>query len=79
VEHGGGILKTTLAVGDVPQVLAAGRLMLQARWPNANADDLLGITRGKAGPGTDYDGVDATGRPAGDLTGATILIWPGRA
>lgn len=78
VKHERGIIKTRITHNKVPQVLAAGRLMLQARWPNANAKDLLGIERGKTGLGTDYEGIVSSTLPAGDLRGATILLWPGR-
>ena len=77
--HDGQILKTKLEVKTVPQILAGERLMLQARWPNANPENLLEIERGEAGPGTDYEGVVAPLRLPGDLRGATVLLWPGRA
>ena len=79
VEQENGIIRTTLSFNQIPQVLAAGNLMLQARWPNAASENLLGIERGEAGPGTDYEGLVAPVRPPGDLRGATILLWPGRA
>ncbi|MCH1440951.1 MAG: right-handed parallel beta-helix repeat-containing protein [Rubripirellula sp.] len=79
VEHDEEILKTKIRFKSIPQILARERLMLQARWPNAHADNLLEIERGKAAPGTDYEGVVAPLRPSGDLRGATILLWPGHA
>ena len=79
VKHQGDVIKTKIPFNTVHQVLASGQLMLQARWPNANVENLLGIERGEAGPGTDYDGIVISERPSGDLRGATILLWPGRA
>lgn len=78
VEHQRGIIKTRIAHNKVAQVFAAGQLMLEARWPNADAKDLLGIKRGQTEPGTDYEGIVASELPSGDLLGARILLWPGR-
>lgn len=76
--HEGGILKAKIPVNHVPQVLAGRRMMLEARWPNANTDEWLAYERAAAEPGTDYEGIVASGLPTGELRGAKILLWPGR-
>ena len=36
-------------------------MMLEARWPNANTDEWLAYERAAAEPGTDYEGIVASG------------------
>jgi hypothetical protein len=60
------------------QLFANGDALNEARWPNADPDDLVHMPRATAGIGTDTSGLVATGAPAGDWTGAMIFVIPGQ-
>ena len=74
--HEGRIFRASTARQFI-QLFADGQMMLQARWPNSPLDDLMAMTRAKAGKGTDYDSLADPELPQGDWEGAQVLIWPG--
>lgn len=59
------------------QLLADGKLLPEARWPNSPPGDLMGYARAAAGAGTDKTTLADPALPPGDWNGATVLLWPG--
>jgi hypothetical protein len=59
------------------QLFSDGKMLLEGRWPNADANDLLGYPRATAGPGTDKVTLADPHLPPGDWNNALVLIWPG--
>jgi hypothetical protein len=59
------------------QMFSGGKLLNEARWPNADPADLVHMPMAKAGAGTDLNGIVAVGAPAGDWKGAMVLVLPG--
>lgn len=59
------------------QLFVAGRMMLEARWPNSPFSDLMVMNRARAGEGTGYELLADPNLPAGDWEGAVVLLWPG--
>ncbi len=59
------------------QLFVDGRMMPEARWPNAPLDDLMRMPRAHAGKGTDYETLADPNLPPGDWNGAVVLLWPG--
>ena len=52
--------------------------LVEARWPNAPADDVLNMERGIMDDGSDHYGIVDDSLPDGDWTGATAYIWTGK-
>ena len=52
--------------------------LVEARWPNAPADDVLNMERGIMDAGSDHYGVFDDALPQGDWNGATAYIWTGK-
>jgi hypothetical protein len=59
------------------QLFSDGKMLPEARWPNATSDDLMVFPRAAAGPGTDKFVLADPNLPPGDWNNALILIWPG--
>lgn len=59
------------------QLFVDGRMMPEARWPNAPLGDLMACPRATAGPGTDKAVLADPSLPPGDWNGAVVLLWPG--
>lgn len=60
------------------QLFVAGKMLNEARWPDADADDLVHMPRARAGVGTDANGLVVADAPAGDWTGAYVYVLPGQ-
>ncbi|MBI2424377.1 MAG: right-handed parallel beta-helix repeat-containing protein [Candidatus Hydrogenedentes bacterium] len=60
----------------VRQVFANGAMLHEARWPNI-APGSVWPEWAEAGEGSDAQGINASGLPAMDLSGATIHVLPG--
>ncbi len=77
------IYKTTLPEKpDVDHVLWKDsddfKNMLEARWPNADADRVLEQDRATAKTGTDKNGIYDYLLPEGDWTGGKVTTWTGK-
>lgn len=59
------------------QLFVDGKMMLEARWPNASLSDLMVMNRARAGEATGYETLADPNLPAGDWNGAVVLLWPG--
>jgi hypothetical protein len=64
---------------DTLQWFVDGRMMVEARWPNAQVDRLLFADKAQTERGTDHRTLVDADLPKGDWTGATLHIWPGDA
>jgi hypothetical protein len=74
--HQGSIFK--LATGlKFSQLFLDGRMLLEARWPNSSATDLMAPRRAVAAEGTGYGVLADPNLPPGDWNGAVVLLWPG--
>ena len=66
---------------DIPHVLwqkdGKFKNMLEARWPNADADDVLNMNRAIMDEGSDNNYLFDSDLPNGDLDGATVYAWTG--
>lgn len=74
--HQGDIFKLATPLKFI-QVLMDGKMLPEARWPNATSDDLMAFPRAQAGEGTDKFVLADPNLPPGDWNNALILIWPG--
>jgi hypothetical protein len=74
--HAGSIVVAEMPA-NVTQLFAGGRMMNEARWPNAEMDRLVDAPRATAGSGTTTSAIVDTGLPAVDLTGAIVHVLPG--
>lgn len=59
------------------QLFVDGRMMNEARWPNARVDRLIRAPRALAKAGTNHDRLTDADLPPGDWNGAIVMIWPG--
>jgi Right handed beta helix region len=60
------------------QLFAGGKMLNEARWPNADPDDLVHMPLAKAGPNTTETTLEGPTLPAGDWTGAYLFSIPGQ-
>jgi hypothetical protein len=60
------------------QLFANGQMLNEARWPNADPDDLVHMSLAKAGPNTTETTLEGPTLPAGDWTGAYVFSIPGQ-
>jgi hypothetical protein len=60
------------------QLFANGKMLNEARWPNADPDDLVHMPLAQAGPATTETTLEGTTLPAGDWTGAYVFSIPGQ-
>ena len=74
--HEGNVYKLPTKAG-FGQLFVDGKMMLEARWPNSPADDLMAMRRAKAGDGTGYEVLADSNLPPGDWNGAVVVFWPG--
>jgi hypothetical protein len=74
--HEGSIYKAATSLEFV-QLFVNGRMMNEARWPNAEVDRLLWMGRAKTDDGTDYGVLVDAQLPEGDWNGGLVHIWPG--
>jgi hypothetical protein len=74
--HSGSIWVTS-TVARFVQLFSGGRMLNEARWPNADPADLVHAPFSRAGPGTDASGLVAAAVPPGDWTGAMVFVLPG--
>ncbi|MCE5240241.1 right-handed parallel beta-helix repeat-containing protein [bacterium] len=74
--HQGDIWKLATPLKFI-QLFSDGKMLPEARWPNATSDDLMTFPRAAAGPGTDKFVLADPNLPPGDWNNALILIWPG--
>ena len=51
--------------------------LMEARWPNAPADDFLNMNRAIMDEGSDHYTITDDALPQGDWTGATAYLWTG--
>lgn len=72
-----GAIWVTPTTKQFVQLFSNGSLLNEARWPNAEPADLVHMPMARAGPGTDMNGLIASGAPAGDWTGAMVFVLPG--
>ncbi len=75
-KHRGAIYKAAFS-GTTNQLFVDGRMMVEARWPNAQVDRLLFADFAATGSGTDHLSLNDPALPDGDWTGATVHMWPG--
>ncbi len=59
------------------QLFVNGRMMNEARWPNAEIDRLIYMPRAKTKRGTDGKILKDTSLPKAELDGARLNVWPG--
>ena len=52
--------------------------LVEARWPNAPADDVLKQERGIMDKGSDHYGIVDDALPQGNFVGATAYVWTGK-
>ncbi len=52
--------------------------LVEARWPNAPADDVLSQERGIMDAGSDHYGIVDDALPQGNFVGATAYVWTGK-
>jgi hypothetical protein len=60
------------------QLFAGGKMLNEARWPNADPDDLVHMPLAQAGPATSETSLEGSTLPAGDWTGAYVFTIPGQ-
>lgn len=60
------------------QLFANGQMLNEARWPNADPNDLVHMPLAKAGPNTTETTLEGPTLPAGDWTGAYLFSIPGQ-
>jgi len=60
------------------QLFAGGKMLNEARWPNADPADLVHMPLAKAGPNTTETTLEGPTLPAGDWTGAYVFSIPGQ-
>jgi len=61
------------------QLFVDGRMMNEARWPNATVDDLVHMPLSHSGfTGASATGIVGPNLPAGDWTGAYVFVVPGQ-
>jgi len=60
------------------QLFAGGKMLNEARWPNADPEDLVHMPLAKAGPNTTETTLEGPTLPAGDWTGAYVFSIPGQ-
>jgi fibronectin type 3 domain-containing protein len=73
--HSGSIYKATTAL-SFRQLFVDGAMMNEARWPNAQTDNLLEAPRARVGSGTLTTLTD-TDMPNVNLVGGTVHFFPG--
>ena len=71
----GSIYMATTAV-QFKQLFVDGKMMNEARWPNANVDSLVNMPRAKAGTGSTSNLIVDSSLPPGDWNGATLWVVP---
>jgi len=59
------------------QLFADGKMLNEARWPNADPDDLLHAPFAQAGPSTTATTLEGPTLPTGDWAGAYVFTIPG--
>ena len=74
--HQGDIYKLATPLKFI-QLFMDGRMLPEARWPNADANDLMAYPRATAGVGTDQFTLADPKLPPGDWNGAVMLLWNG--
>ena len=72
-----GAIWSTSTSSQFIQLFSSGKMLQEARWPNADPDDLLHAPYAIADVGTDTSGLVASDAPPGDWTGAIIWVLPG--
>lgn len=75
-QQSGGIY-TAATKGPVEQVFSGKVMLPEARFPNCKPEQIMDYPRAAAGPGTGYETLADPNLPAGDLTGAVVLLWNG--
>ncbi len=74
--HTGSVYKTTVA-GSVEYLFADGQMMNEARWPNAEVENLVEMPRARTEAGTGTTMLVDSNIPSGDWTGALLHIVSG--
>ena len=77
------IYRTNIGIkGDVSHALMYSngeyKNLIEARWPNASADDPLNMQRAIMESGSDHYTIADKNLPEGDWTGATAYLWTGK-
>ena len=75
-QHEGSIYKLQTSQKFI-QLFVDGKMMTEARWPNAPLGDLMAMKRAAAGDGTGYETLADPKLPPGDWNGAVVILWPG--
>jgi hypothetical protein len=72
----------SIYVADTPlrfiQLFASGKMLNEARWPNADPEDLVHAPFAAAGAATTETTLEGPTLPAGDWTGAYVFSLPGQ-
>lgn len=82
-KYSGNIFRTNIGIKtDVAHALwfdnGQHKNLVEARWPNAPADDVLAMERGIMDAGSDHYGICDDALPQGDWNGATVYLWTGK-
>jgi hypothetical protein len=72
----GSIYVANTSIGFI-QLFANGKMLNEARWPNADPDDLVHMPLAQAGPNTTATTLEGPTLPAGNWTGAYVFSIPG--
>nr|WP_321466983.1 right-handed parallel beta-helix repeat-containing protein [uncultured Desulfobulbus sp.] len=70
------IYQTTLN-DKIEQIFVDGKMMVEARWPNIDPNDIMSKSFGVSELGTDQCKLYLSNNCNGELVGANIQIWPG--
>lgn len=82
-KYSGNIYRSNIGIReDVSHALifdgAAHKNLVEARWPNAPADDVLNMERKIMDEGSDHYSLYDDELPEGDWNGATVYLWTGK-